>query len=56
MSRRYAMDYQIVVCDEPAELETRLRNLAGAGTPIAMVIGGVGGWIGTGSSQGKVDH
>ena len=43
LSRRYAMDYQIVVCDQPAELETRLRNLAGAGTPIAMVIGGVGG-------------
>jgi thioredoxin reductase (NADPH) len=43
LSRRYAMDYQIVVYDQPAELETRLRNLAGAGTPIAMVIGGVGG-------------
>ena len=43
LSRRYAMDYQVVVCDQPAELETRLRNLAGAGTPLAMVIGGVGG-------------
>ena len=43
LSRRYAMDYQIVVCDQPAELETRLRNLAEADTPIAMVIGGVGG-------------
>src|SRR5260370_35920036 len=36
------MDYQVVVCDQPAELETRLRNLADAGAPIAMVIGGVG--------------
>jgi thioredoxin reductase len=42
LSRRYGMDYQIVICDQPTELETRLRNLAGAPTPIAMVIGGVG--------------
>ncbi len=42
LSRRYGMDYQVVVCDQPAELETRLRNLADAGAPIAMVIGGVG--------------
>jgi len=42
LSRRYGMDYQVVVCDQPTELETRLRNLARAGTPIAMVIGGVG--------------
>jgi thioredoxin reductase len=42
LSRRYGMDYQVVVCDQPAELETWLRNLAEAGTPIAMVIGGVG--------------
>jgi thioredoxin reductase len=42
LSRRYGLDYQVVVCDQPAELETRLRSLAEAGTPIAMVIGGVG--------------
>ena len=42
LSRRYGMDYQVVVCDQHAELETRLRSLADAGTPIAMVIGGVG--------------
>jgi thioredoxin reductase (NADPH) len=42
LSRRYGMDYQIEVCDDPAGLETRLRRLADAGTPIAMVIGGVG--------------
>jgi thioredoxin reductase len=42
LSRRYGMDYQIEVCDEPAELEAMLRRLASAGTPIAMVIGSVG--------------
>jgi thioredoxin reductase (NADPH) len=42
LSRRYGMDYQVVVCDRPAELETRLRNMTEAGTLIAMVIGGVG--------------
>src|SRR5260370_22994149 len=42
LSRRYGMDYQVVVCDQPAELETRLRNLADAGAPTAMVIGGGG--------------
>jgi hypothetical protein len=42
LSRRYGMDYQVVVCDQPAELETRLRDLVEAGKPIAMVIGGVG--------------
>ena len=42
LSRRYGMDYQVEVCDEPAGLEAHLRGLAGAGTPIAMVIGGVG--------------
>ena len=42
LSRRYGMDYQVEVCDGPAALDARLRRLAGAGTPIAMVIGGVG--------------
>jgi len=42
LSRRYGMDYQIEACDQPAELETRLRRLADAGTPIALVIGAVG--------------
>jgi len=42
LSRRYGTDYQIEVCDEPAELETRLRRLAAGGTPIALVIGAVG--------------
>ena len=27
LSRRYGADYQIVVCDGPAELEPRVRNL-----------------------------
>jgi thioredoxin reductase (NADPH) len=42
LSRRYGMDYQVEVCDDPAGLAALLRRLAGAGTPIAMVIGGVG--------------
>jgi thioredoxin reductase len=42
LARRYGMDYRVVVCDQPAELETRLRDLAEPGTPIAMVIAGVG--------------
>jgi thioredoxin reductase len=42
LSRRYGMDYQVEVCDDPAGLEAHLRGLAGAGTPIAMVISGVG--------------
>jgi thioredoxin reductase len=42
LSRRYGMDYQVEVCDDPTGLEAHLRGLAGAGTPIAMVIGAVG--------------
>jgi thioredoxin reductase len=36
------MDYQIVDCDDPAELGTVIRELLAAGTPVALVIGGVG--------------
>jgi len=43
LSKRYGVDYSIVVCDEPAELDTRMKELIGAGTPVALVIGGVGG-------------
>jgi thioredoxin reductase (NADPH) len=42
LSKRYGADYQIVVCDRPAELETRMRDLLAAGLPVAMVIGGLG--------------
>jgi len=42
LSGRYGEDYQIVVCDEPAELETTVKELLEAGTPIALVIGGAG--------------
>jgi len=42
LSNRYGADYQIVVCDRPAELESRMRDLRAAGLPVAMVIGGVG--------------
>ena len=37
-----AADYQIVVCDRPAELAPWMRDLRAAGLPVALVIGGVG--------------
>ena len=42
MDKRYGADYQIVVCGEPAEAEARVADLLAAGTPVALVIGGVG--------------
>jgi thioredoxin reductase len=42
LSNRYGADYQIVVCDQPAELEPWMRDLRAAGLPVALVIGGVG--------------
>jgi hypothetical protein len=42
LSKRYGADYSIVVCEKPEELEPRMRELIAAGTPIALVIGGVG--------------
>jgi len=42
LSKRYARDYQIVVCDQPGELAPWMRDLRAAGLPVALVIGGVG--------------
>ena len=42
LSKRYGADYQIVVCDRPAELAPWMRDLLKAGLPVALVIGGVG--------------
>jgi hypothetical protein len=42
LSKRYAGDYQIVICGRPAELAAQLRDLSAAGVPVALVIGGVG--------------
>jgi len=42
LSGRYGVDYQIVVWDEPTELDSRIRELLRAGTPVALVIGGAG--------------
>jgi thioredoxin reductase (NADPH) len=42
LSKRYGGDYQIVVCGQPAELAPWMRDLAAAGLPVALVIGGVG--------------
>jgi len=42
LSKRYGGDYQLVVCDQPAELAPWIRDLQAAGLPVALVIGGVG--------------
>jgi thioredoxin reductase (NADPH) len=42
VSKRYGADYQIVLCGAPAELAPWIRDLASAGLPVALVIGGVG--------------
>jgi thioredoxin reductase len=42
VSGRYGVDYRVLVCDEPGEVEPMIRRLLAAGTPVAMVIGGVG--------------
>ena len=42
LSKRYGTDYQIVVCDRPADVEPWMRDLLKAGLPVALVIGGVG--------------
>jgi thioredoxin reductase len=40
---RYSTDYQIVTCDYPPGLAAQLRALRVAGTPAALVVGGVRG-------------
>jgi thioredoxin reductase (NADPH) len=40
---RYSTDYQIVTCDYPPGLAAQLQALRAAGTPAALVVGGVGG-------------
>ena len=42
LAGRYGVDYRIVVCDEPAVLETMIRELLAGGTPVALVVGAVG--------------
>jgi thioredoxin reductase len=42
LSKRYGADYQIVVCDRPAELAPWMRDLRAAGLPVALVIAAVG--------------
>src|SRR5215813_7670441 len=42
LSGRYSVHYRIVACDDPAGLEPLIRQLLAAGTPVALVIGGVG--------------
>jgi thioredoxin reductase len=42
LRNRYGANYRIVVCDQPSQLESRIRDLLAAGVPVALVIGGVG--------------
>jgi thioredoxin reductase len=42
LNKRYGTDYQVVVCDRPRELESRIQGLLAVGTPIALVVGRVG--------------
>ena len=42
LRKRYGADYDIVVCGQPFGLEARIRDLLATGTPVALVIGGVG--------------
>ena len=42
LSGRYGVDYQLVVCGDPAVLGPVVKELVAAGTPVALVIGAVG--------------
>jgi len=42
LSKRYGADYQIMACQQPAELAAWMRDLRAAGLPAALIIGGVG--------------
>ena len=42
LAKRYSADYEIVLCGQPSELESQIRDLLAAGIPVALVIGGVG--------------
>ena len=42
LSKRYGTDYQIMACQQPAELAAWMRDLRAADLPVALVIGGVG--------------
>jgi thioredoxin reductase (NADPH) len=43
LSERYGAHYEVVVCERPSELESRMRDLLAAGTPVALVIVAVAG-------------
>src|SRR5215470_13492374 len=43
LARRYGTDYQMVTCDYPPGLAAQLQALQAAGTPVALVVGGVRG-------------
>jgi thioredoxin reductase len=42
LAKRYSADYQIIFCNPPEALESRVRDLLSSGVPVALVIGRVG--------------
>jgi len=42
LSKRYGADYQIMACQQSAELAARMRDLRAAGLPVALVIASFG--------------
>jgi thioredoxin reductase (NADPH) len=43
LSERYGAHYEVVVCEDPADLESRMREEQAGGTPVAMVMLAVNG-------------
>src|SRR5690242_21869071 len=56
LTKRYAADYQIVVCGQPTELASWMKDTLAAGQPVALVIGEVGAQeIGRASCRERVE-
>ncbi|HEX2319142.1 MAG TPA: FAD-dependent oxidoreductase [Streptosporangiaceae bacterium] len=42
LAKRYGADYQVITCQDPSHLKSRIQGLTAAGTPVALVIARVG--------------
>jgi len=42
LAKRYAADYQVITCEDPSDLKSRIQALTAAGTPVALIIARVG--------------
>src|SRR5262245_22109004 len=42
LAKRYGSDYQLIICERPGYLTSRILDLTEAGTPVALVIARVG--------------